>query len=323
MKPIKPHLASLLLLAIALPPSLAQAWGRGHSVITTAALKAMPDALLKAWSASHRSELAKEEKPIADWLCTRFCMHPDWVDGPSASGTDIAERVRSTAFVYAEKDGVYTRPIAYTDPRRDPKSPRPWTYHYFTRAEKVNRTFVEAGARWYFAKISEAFRAGDFVAAAEFCGAFAHAMEDRVSPYHVWDGYEKEREALEDSLRAEGLQSPDGSRGGNPKNASLFWNVDGPDMKPDMVGYQPAVVGKSIEEAAANFTTRFFESRAFAKSIYSDRTGFLAAHLAEDWRGKTTSAETTVHLTKVGTHCSRLLADVLFTAWTLSGKANP
>lgn len=247
-------------------------------------------------------------------------MHPDWVDGPSATGSDIAEHIRSTAFVYAEKDGVYSQPVAYTDPQRDPKAPRPWTYHYFTRPEKVSRAFVEAGARWYFTKISEAFRAGDFVAAAEFCGAFAHTIEDRASPYHVWDGYEKEREALENSLSAEGLQKPDGSRGGNPKNASLFWNVDGPQMKPDMANYQPVVLGKTAEAAAAAFTARLSESREFAKSIYSDRKGFLAAHLADDWRGRGASDETTQHLTKVGTHSARLLADVFFTAWTLSGK---
>jgi len=322
MNPSLPRFASFLsLLAFVMLPSSAKAWGRGHGVITTAAVEVMPKALRLAWSAPHRSPLGNETKPIEEWLCTRFCMHPDWVDGPSASGKDIAERMRSTAFVYAEKDGAPTRAVAYTDPQRDPKGPRPWTYHYFTRSEKVNRAFAEAGARWYFTKISEAFRAGDFVAAAEYGGAFAHAIEDRVSPYHVWDGFEKEREALEDSVSAEGLQKPEASRGGNPKNASLFWNVDGPQMKPDMAGYQPVALGKTIEEATAAFTERMHEARASAKTIYSDRNGFLAAHLAEDWKARTASAETTLHLNKVGTHNARLLADVLFTAWMLSGKA--
>lgn len=321
MKPSLSRLASFLSLLAVMLPSSASAWSKGHSVITTAAVQVMPEALRNAWAAPHRSAIGTEEKSIEEWLCTRFCMHPDWVDGPSASGKDIAERMRSTAFVYAEKDGTYTKAVAYTDPQRDPKAPRPWTYHYFTRSDQMNRAFVEAGARWYFTKISEAFRAGDFVAAAEYGGAFAHAIEDRVSPYHVWDGYEKEREALEDSLSAEGLQKPEGSRGGNPKNASLFWNVDGPQMKPDMASYQPVALGKTIEEATAAFTTRIYEARAHAKAIYSDRQGFLAAHLADDWHGRAASAETMRFLNQVGTHNARLLADVLFTAWMLARKS--
>jgi hypothetical protein len=91
-------------------------------------------------------------------------------------------------------------------------------------------------------------------------------------------------------------------------------------MKPDMAGYQPVALGKNAEEAAAIFTARLYESREFAKSIYTDRKGFLAAHLADDWHGREASAATTEHLTKVGTHDARLLADVFFTAWTLSGR---
>ena len=41
--------------------------------------------------------------------------------------------------------------------------------------------------------------------AAEYSGAFAHAIQDRVSPYHVWDGYTVKREAFEDQFVKEGL----------------------------------------------------------------------------------------------------------------------
>ena len=92
MKPSLPRIAySLSLLALVMLPSSAKAWGIGHSVITTAAVEAMPPALRQAWAAPHRSPLGMETKSIEEWLCTRFCMHPDWVDGPSTSGKDIAE----------------------------------------------------------------------------------------------------------------------------------------------------------------------------------------------------------------------------------------
>jgi hypothetical protein len=234
--------SATLSLALALFPSSVGAWGSGHRVITRAAVKVMPEALLSEWAKPHRHPFSGEEKSIAEWLSERFCSHPDWVDGPSRTGTDIEERRRATQFVYAEKDGQYFPPIAWADPDRDLKVPRPRTYHYFTqRNEEMNRAFAEAGARWYFKRIAAAFRSGNHVAAAEYCGAFAHAIEDRVSPYHVWDGYTEEREALEDSLADEGLQAPDGSRNGKTANASLFWELDGPKMDADLSGYEPAV----------------------------------------------------------------------------------
>jgi hypothetical protein len=307
------------LLAVATPAPLL-AWGAGHRIITRAALEAMPAELLEAWSVAHRHPLTHEERSLADWLSERFCMHPDWVDGPSRSGDDIEERRRITQFVYAEKEGAYLPPVAWADPDRDPKLPRPWTYHYFTRpVEEVNRAFAEAGARWYFSRIAEAFREGNFVAATEYCGAFAHAIEDRVSPFHVWDGYAEEREALEDSLAEHGLQSPEGSRGGDPKGTSLFWGLDGPRMKADLSGYEPKTLGKSVDEAAAVFAGKLFENREFAKAVYTDPEGFLSAHLADDWRATSGSPETDLHLSKIASHNARLVADVFYTAWSLAG----
>lgn len=310
---------ALLLLAL---PAPARAWGAGHRVITRAALATLPETLREAWSERHRHPLSGEERSIADWLCERFCMHPDWVDGPSRNGDDIEERKRTTQFVYAERDGAYFPPVAWADPDRDPKAPRPWTYHYFTRpAEEVNRAFAEAGARWYFSRIAEAFRRGEFVAAAEYGGAFAHAIEDRVSPFHVWDGYAGEREALEDALAEQGLQSPEGSRGGDPKGTSLFWALDGPRMTADLSGYVPKSLGASVDEAAAAFAERLFENREFAKSVYADPDGFLAAHLADDWRDLKGGPATDRELSKIAAHNAKLVADVLHTAWFLAGAS--
>lgn len=318
--PAVSSLAVLIALFPVTPPSPALAWGAGHPVITRAAVEAMPEPLRLEWAKPHRHPISGEEKSIADWLIGRFSAHPDWVDGPSRTGTDIEERRRVTQFVYAERDGRYFPPIAWADPDRDPKVPRPWTYHYFTqRTEEVNRAFAEAGARWYLERITEAFRAKNYVAGAEYCGAFAHAIEDRVSPYHVWDGYSAEREALENSLAAEGLQSPEGSRNGQSANASLFWGLDGPKMIADLSGFQPVSLGRTIDEVSATFTARLFENREFARAVYTRRDGFLAAHLADDWRVNGGSADTDRYLSEVAGYNARLVADVFFTAWELAG----
>ncbi|MCB1231482.1 MAG: hypothetical protein KDN19_14525 [Verrucomicrobiae bacterium] len=310
----------LVCLGILFFPATAGSWGIGHRVITAAAIEVMPAELRKRWRAVHRHPVSGEEMSIANWLVQRYCHHPDWVDGPSrADGSDIPERKRATQFVYAEKNGQFFPPIAWADPDRDPKATRPKTYHYFTfPQEEVNRALAERGARWYFERISKAFAEGNDVAAAEYSGAFAHAIQDRVSPFHVWDGYTAEREALETGLAAEGLQSPEGSRNGKPANASLFWGLDGPHMKADLKGYAPKLLGESVEAAAKAFTDRLFENREFAKTVYTNRGGFLAAHLADDWKNKQGSEATDVPLSIVARHNAELTADVFYTAWVFS-----
>jgi hypothetical protein len=312
----------VLLLAAGLcgGPGDAFAWGTGHRILTRAALEVMPEALRIRWERPHRHPVSGEEQSIAAWLVGRFCMHPDWVDGPSSNGSDIAERKRTTQFVYAEQNGRYFPPVAWADPDRDPSAPRPWTYHYFTRpVEEVNRAFAEAGAVWYLTRIAAAFREGRDAEAAEYAGAFAHAIEDRVSPFHVWDGYREEREALEDSLAAEGLQDPGASRDKNAKNSSVFWGIDGPGMKADLAGYAPSVLGTTVEEAAEVFTRRLFASREFAKQVYTRRDGFLAAHLADDWRNLKGGPATDRALSEVATENAKLVADVFLTASQLAG----
>ncbi|MCB1079008.1 MAG: hypothetical protein KDM64_14395, partial [Verrucomicrobiae bacterium] len=140
IRPASPVVAACLILSIGVAPTPVDAWGVGHRIMTRAAAEVMPAELRAEWAKSHRHPVSGEEKPIVDWLSERFCAHPDWVDGPSSSGTDIPERKRSTQFVYAEKNGQFFPPIAWADPDRDPKAPRPKTYHYFTLpTEELNR----------------------------------------------------------------------------------------------------------------------------------------------------------------------------------------
>lgn len=301
-------------------PGGASGWGVGHRIITEAALAVQPDELRDRWSAVHRNAYLDREATILWYVAHRFNMHPDWVDGPSRKSDDVAERVRSTAFVYAERNGTFLPPITYAGPDRVQwEGPRPKTYHYFTLpTEELNREFARKGSRWYFERIASAFRDDDDVVAAEYFGAFAHAIQDRVSPYHVWDGYVDEREALEDSLADAGLQSPEASFRGKAASASLFWFVGGRGMEADLSGYTPQLLGETAAEASEAFVERLFQSREFAKRVYTSRDGFIAAHLQDDWKGKGSSEETDAFLSQVAEENARLTADALYTAFRLS-----
>ncbi|MDB3940492.1 hypothetical protein N9406_05955 [Verrucomicrobiales bacterium] len=300
--------------------NMAYPWGVGHRIITEAAVGAQPKELLDRWEELHRNSFHKQEESIRWYVENRFCGHPDWVDGPSRDEADLEERVRVTQFVYAEKNGKFLPPITYAGPDRLKwESPRPKTYHYFTlQTEELNRQFARKGSKWYFEKISKAFRDGEDVIAAEYFGAIAHAIQDRVSPFHVWDGYKLQREAFEDGLAAHGLQTPEGSRNEKSINTSLFWSVGGKGMTATLKGYKPRSLGKTPEDASIEFTKRLFASREYAKSVYTDGDGFVHAHLADDWKEKGSSAETDFFLDLVATENAKLTADVLYTAFLLS-----
>lgn len=303
-------------------PSHAAAWGTGHRIITAAAWEVQPEALRQRWSAPHHNAFHEREESIAWYLTRFFCMHADWVDGPTRNEEDIPERLRITAYLYAEKEGRFYPPVAYTDPERESKRPLPKTYHYFTsRREEVNRAFALRGSRWYFEKIREAFRENRDSDAAEYAGAFAHAIQDRVSPGHIWDGYIDEREALEDSLAAHGLQTPEGSRRQKPANNSIFWTLNESGMSADLGDYRPRLLGKTPEEAAEAFTERLFASHRHAKAVFTDRDGFVRSHLADDWLALVAGPETNRYLSQVAAENARLVADVFFTAHALSLEA--
>ncbi len=302
----------------------AAAWGGGHKSMTEAALAVQPEALRERFSEMHRNEFMGKEATLQWYLINRFCMHPDWVDGPTRDGTDIPERMRSTAYVYGMIEGKYYPPIAYTDPERNLKKIRPKTYHYFTyRSEEVNREFARSGAKWYFERLEAAFRENRNVDAAEYLGAFLHAIQDRVSPFHVWDGYTEKREALETQFSAEGLQSPEGSRNEKPENASLFWGLGGEGMDnrlPD--GYLPKSLGETLEKAAVEFEKRLFDSRDTAERVYSDKSGFMKSHLADEWKDREASEGTRREMARASERNVELCADVIFTAWKLAGEGD-
>ena len=305
--------------------SEASAWGGGHKIMTQGALAVQPDSLRERFSEMHRNEFAGKDATLEWYLANRFCMHPDWVDGPTRDGTDIAERMRSTAYVYGMIEGKYYPPIAYTDPERNLKKVRPKTYHYFTyKSEEVNREFARSGAEWYFERLENSFRDNRNVDAAEYLGAFLHAIQDRVSPYHVWDGYTGKREALETKFADYGLQSPEGSRNEKPEYASLFWSLGGEGMEnPLPEGFEPTALGETRAEAVAKFVERLFDSRVAADRVYSDESGFMKSHLADDWKNRKASEGTNREMARASQSNVELCADVIFTAWKLAGEMDP
>lgn len=304
---------AILLLLFSSP---AFAWGPAHVPMTEAAFHVQSPEFRARFSKTFVDRDGQGR--TAQWLLShRFSMHPDAVDGPCRNEKDIPERLRATQFVYAERDGKFMPPIAYSDPDKASKGPRPKTYHYFMlKTEELNRAFAEAGARWYFKRIALAFKEGRNLDAAEYLGAFAHAIEDRVSPYHVWDGYADQREALENEFPE--LQEPEGSWKGNPSSASLIWALDGRGVEVDLVLYEPKRLGADLDEAAGEFTARLFQSREHARKVYSRKNGFIATHLKDDWKNRRAGKATIEIMSEVSEENAKLVADVMRTAWEFS-----
>lgn len=295
------------------------AWGGAHPVMTEAAWQVQDGTFQKRWQQMHRNARIAREETLAWYLTHHFCKHPDWVDGPSTDQGDVPERMRATHYLYAEKDGKYFPPIAYMDPDKAAKGTRPRTYHYFTlSSEELNREFARKGARWYFEKITGALKEGRDADAAEYAGAFAHAIQDRVSPYHVWDGYSEEREAFEDQFRDGIFQKAETSFRGKVAGASMFWTLGGEGLSVDLGSYEAKALGADPESAADLFVERLFESRRFALQIYLDPEAFLGSHINDDWPSKQVSEATNRHLETICHENAKLLADVLETAWRMS-----
>ncbi len=295
------------------------AWGPAHVPMTRSAFDVQPPEFRARFSKPAVDQRDGQEKTIEWLLSHRFSMHPDAVDGPCRNPEDIPERLRVTRFVYAQRDGKFMAPIAYSDPDKESKGPRPKTYHYFMlKTEELNREFAEVGARWYFKRIALAFKEGRDLDAAEYLGAFAHAIEDRVSPYHVWDGYAEQREALEDEFPE--LQEAGGSWKGNPASTSLIWALDGKGVEVDLALYEPRLLGEDIDEAAKEFTKRLFQSREHARKIYSEKNGYIAAHLKDDWKAREAGSATVGFMSELAEENAKLVADVMRTAWEFSTK---
>lgn len=83
-------------------------------------------------------------------------------------------------------------------------------------------------------------------------------------------------------------------------------------------GYQPQSLGSNAQQASENFVDRLFANREFAEAVYTNRDGFVAAHLKDDWKQKGSSPQTDRFLSRVANENAKLTADVLFSAFQLS-----
>ncbi len=209
-------------------------------------------------------------------LVGRYCLHPDWVDGPSRDGSDLAERKRTTQFVYAEQNGRYFPPVAWADPDRDPSVPRPWTYHYFTRpVEEVNRAFAEAGAVWYLTRIAAAFREGGTPRRPSMPGPSPTPSRTGSRPSTSGTATARSGRRSRTRSRRRGCRPPMRAATGTRKTVPCSGGSTVPDEGRPR-GIRARALGTTVEEAAEVFTRRLFASREFAKQVYTRRDGFLA-----------------------------------------------
>ena len=268
----------MLGLLYAIMPGVASlyAWGSMHATVTKAAFVALPEKQKQAWSTTEYDSITKATMPIAQHLVHRFSYYPDQYDcGPQNPGFT---------------PGV--EPYIYRDKGKG-------SYHYFVYTEVQNRTLCRAGAEWYFQKMAESFKANKPLDAARYAGAFAHAIEDRTSPFHALDGYETVRAEYDKKY---GL-------------TFAFWTLNDGGAKLSLGEYQPQCLGKTPSEAADAFTKRFEEINLKARNLIETR--FIEAHLKDNWQNKASSNETDEVMREMAGPAAKLIADAWYTGFVI------
>ena len=286
-------------------------WSSAHDKITTAALDVQPKQLQALWSQPYKHPHDSRERTINYYLCSYrwWTGNPDHIDGPLTKSIASSERAKNYIknFAYGEKGGKFAVPTPNGLPK--PESGSVWTYHYFSFPVAESRARYARGAKWYFKRMIEAFRDGRPEDAAQFAGSFAHAIEDRSSPWHAWDGYTAERKAVE--ARHNLLTA---SRHG----VSMFWALQDREADADIAGYKPKLLGATPDEAAKTVAHRMEAITDQARTMLADPAGFLGAHLKDDWQNTASSPPTDAAMSDIARLSARLVADVFFTGYSLS-----
>ena len=283
------------------------AWGSPHESITRAALAVQPEALQALWSQPYRHPLDNVERPISEYLCSYWwwCGNPDHVEGPTASA---AQKNHVKQFMYGEQDSRFAVPTPYGLPM--PETGSVWGYHYFHFPPADSRGRYIRGAQWYFEHMIEAFRDNRPADAAQYAGTFAHAVEDRSSTVHAWDGYGDERHAIEKKY---GLTTA------MKHGMSVFWFIDDNAVEAAIPDYTPQLLGPSVEAAAAAVGQRMEAISDESRALLADpENGYLAAHREDDWQNAGTSDATNAAMDAIARTSSRLTADIFYTAWHLA-----
>ena len=273
-------LAVLLVLAAWVFTGDAFAWSDGHATITRAAFESLPQAQQAGWGREADDPIWKCSRKIAEGLIKDYCYIPDLYDCGPKNPTFKPE---VKPFFRSSAQGK--------------------SYHYFTLDEKGNREWCRAGAQWYFEQMARAFKANKPVDAAMYAGSFAHAIEDRTSPYHCLDGYEKARADYE---KQHGLDFK-------------FWALSDKHVAVSLEGRMPILLGKDPAEAARAFCKRFEENNAYARGRIPD---FVGAHLKDDWKNEAVGSPTDAIMSEMATEAAKLVADVFYTA-LVTGSRTP
>jgi len=286
-------------------------WSNAHEKITRAAFDVQPKQLQALWSQPYKHPHDSRERTINHYLSSYswWTGNPDHVQGPLSTSIASNERAKNYIknFAYGEKDGIFAVPTPWGLPV--PESGPVWLYHYFGSSVAESRARYARGAKWYFERIIEAFRDGRPEDAAQFAGSFAHAIEDRSSPWHAWDGYVAERKTIEarhDLLTA--LR----------RGMSAFWLLQDREADPGIAGYEPKLLGATPDEAAKAVAHRMESVTDQARTMLADPDGFLGAHLKDDWQNAASSPSTDAAMSEIAKLSTRLVADVFFTGYKLS-----
>ena len=100
----------------------------------------------------------------------------------------------------------------------------------------------------------------------------------------------------------------------------MIWALDGKGVTTDLGLYEPKLLGQNMDEFAAEFTKRLFQSREHARKIYSRENGYITAHLKDDWINREAGSATIKAMSEVAEENARLVADVMRTIWEFSQK---
>lgn len=277
-------------------------WSDGHVAITKAAFDVLSESQKEIWQQNVYDPTWDVNAVISEQLINKYSYYPDCHEGPydKFHGNTLLRKRSISFFIYAEDGGNYVHAVPYWQNAPE----RPWVYHYFSWEGKENFERSLRGAKWYFQRSVDVLRRGSALEAAEYLGSFAHAIEDRGSPYHCMDGLKEQRNKL----------WPDSTA---PGKGFAFFALSDKKVTADIEGYRPAVLGKTVDEAALEFARRF-------EQMTKDNRGMLAelveVHKADDWEKRVSGPKSDQIQSLMAANCAKLVADVFHTAFVLADR---
>jgi hypothetical protein len=245
-------------------------------------------------------------------------------------------------YCYAEdKDERYAKPWPYAIPLCEGPGGKPppgwtaclpgprnwtWLYHYFTEPPAADLGIEGRGGVWYLEQASRAFADGNVTKAALHLGCFAHGIEDRSSPYHAFGGFDQQKIAIEtqNNLTATcKAHWPEMQPSQRPRCEILFWSPTEPSAAEfGAPGYAPLLLGPTAAAAGVAVGARMAELAATSREIAArPGDGYVVSHLQDsNWWMGTSSNATRTAMSEMGRQSTRLVADVIYTAWVLGNN---